>query len=72
MTDFLTVSTLASRWSLSDQSIRRKISSGAIPALKTPGSRTLRIPAAFVADYERTLPASVITSSAPASTTIWS
>ena len=54
MTDFLTVAQVASRWNLSGQSIRRKVTKGAIPAIKAPGSRAIRIPAAFVAEHEAT------------------
>ena len=53
MTDFLTVAQVASRWNLSGQSIRRKITKGAIPAIKAPGSSAIRIPSQFVADHER-------------------
>ena len=53
MTDYLTVAQVASRWNLSGQSIRRKITKGAIPAIKAPGSSAIRIPARFVADHER-------------------
>ncbi len=51
--NFLTVAELAARWALSDQSIRRKITAGAIPALRAPGSRTLRISSEFVQNHER-------------------
>jgi excisionase family DNA binding protein len=52
--NFLTVAALAERWSLSGQSIRRKIRRGAIPAILTPGTRSIRIPAEFVRQYEST------------------
>jgi excisionase family DNA binding protein len=51
---FLTVAELAARWALSGQSVRRKIRRGAIPAIHTPGTRSIRIPAAFVAEHEAT------------------
>jgi excisionase family DNA binding protein len=65
MTEFLTVTELASRWALSGQSIRRKIRRGAIPAISTPGTRSIRIPAEFVrqheASFSRTTPATITT-----------
>ena len=54
MNDYLTVAQVASRWNLSGQSIRRKITAGSIPAIKAPGSSAIRIPARFVADHEAT------------------
>jgi excisionase family DNA binding protein len=61
MKDFISVSELAERWSISGQSVRRKIRSGAIPAISTPGTRSIRIPSQFVAEHEasfsRTSPA---------------
>ena len=53
MNDYLTVAQVASRWNLSGQSVRRKITKGSIPAIKAPGSHAIRIPAQFVADHER-------------------
>jgi excisionase family DNA binding protein len=50
---FISVSTLAARWAVSDQSIRRKIRRGAIPAILTPGTRSIRVPASFVEEHER-------------------
>lgn len=61
MNDYLNVSTLASRWAVSGQTIRRKIRSGAIPHLKTPGSRSLRVPTEFVRRYEAAFPHAVVT-----------
>jgi excisionase family DNA binding protein len=49
---FITVSTLAARWGVSDQTLRRKIRRGAIPAILTPGARSIRVPASFVAEHE--------------------
>ena len=68
MTDYLTVAQVASRWNLSGQSIRRKITKGAIPAIKAPGSSAIRIPARFVADHERSfsrISAPTITTTTP-------
>ena len=70
MTDFLTVAQVASRWNLSGQSIRRKITKGAIPAIKAPGSRAIRIPAAFVADHEGAFSRASTTPSITTTTTI--
>jgi excisionase family DNA binding protein len=50
---YLTVAEVASRWNLSGQSIRRKITAGKVPAIRAPGSHAIRIPAAFVAEHER-------------------
>ena len=61
MKDFISVSELASRWAVSGQTIRRKIRSGAIPHLKTPGSRSLRVPTEFVRRYEAAFPHAVVT-----------
>jgi excisionase family DNA binding protein len=63
---FITVSTLAARWGVSGQSIRRKIRRGAIPAILTPGTRSIRIPARFVEEHER----SFSRTSAPATTSV--
>jgi excisionase family DNA binding protein len=49
---FITVSTLAARWGVSDQTLRRKIRRGSIPAILTPGTRSIRIPASFVREHE--------------------
>jgi excisionase family DNA binding protein len=49
---FITVSTLAARWGVSDQTLRRKIRRGAIPAILTPGTRSIRIPSRFVEEHE--------------------
>jgi excisionase family DNA binding protein len=53
MREFLTVPELAERWSISDQSVRRKIRRGQIAAISTPGARSIRIPAQFVEEHER-------------------
>jgi excisionase family DNA binding protein len=53
MNDFLTVAQVATRWNLSAQSIRRKITAGKIPAIRAPGSHAIRVSAAFVAEHER-------------------
>jgi hypothetical protein len=52
MTDYLTVAQVSSRWNLSGQSIRRKITAGKVPAIRAPGSHAIRIPAQFVAEHE--------------------
>ena len=61
MNDYLTVAQVASRWNLSGQSVRRKITKGSIPAIKAPGSHAIRIPAQFVADHEAAFPHAVVT-----------
>ena len=53
MKDFITVPELAERWAISDQSVRRKIRRGQIAAISTPGARSIRIPAEFVRQHER-------------------
>jgi excisionase family DNA binding protein len=73
MKDFISVSELAERWSISGQSVRRKIRSGAIPHLKTPGSRSLRVPIEFIRRYEAAFPHAVVTTpitTHPAPTTV--
>lgn len=62
MREFLTVSELAERWSISDQTLRRKIRRGQIAAIHTPGTRSIRIPARFVADHEATFARAISTS----------
>jgi excisionase family DNA binding protein len=63
---FITVSTLAARWGVSDQTLRRKIRRGSIPAIHTPGTRSIRIPSRFVEEHER----SFAITSAPTTTSI--
>jgi hypothetical protein len=52
---------LAERWSLSGQSVRRKITAGKIPAIRAPGSTAIRIPTEFVRRYEAAFPHATIT-----------
>ena len=54
MREYLTVPELAERWSISGQSVRRKIRRGLIAAIHTPGARSIRIPSAFVRQHEAT------------------
>jgi excisionase family DNA binding protein len=62
---YITVTMLAARWGVSDQTLRRKIRSGSIPAISTPGARSIRVPASFVREHE----ASFSRTSAPAPAT---
>ena len=54
MREFLTVSELAERWSISDQTLRRKIRRGQVAAISTPGTRSIRIPSQLVRQHEAT------------------
>jgi excisionase family DNA binding protein len=67
---FITVSTLAARWGVSDQTLRRKIRRGAIPAILTPGTRSIRIPARFVEEHERSFSGTTTPTTTSISTSI--
>jgi excisionase family DNA binding protein len=70
MREFLTVPELAERWSISDQSVRRKIRRGVIAAIHTPGARSIRVPASFVREHEATFSRASTPITASSSTTI--
>jgi excisionase family DNA binding protein len=67
---YLTVAQVASRWNLSGQSVRRKITAGKVPAIRAPGSHAIRVPASFVAEHEASFSRTSAPITASSSTTI--